>query len=340
MKPLVSILIPAYNAETWIAEAIQSAVAQTWPQKEIIVINDGSTDRTAEIARRFASKHLTVLSTSNRGLSAAVNHGYRQCQGDFIQELDADDLLAPDKIGRQLAALRKGDSPRILLSCPWAPFFHRTSSARFVHTSLCQDLSPVEWFLRAMGGNLHMQNATWLVSRELADAAGSWDERLHYDQDGEYFARVIVASESTRFVPGTGIFYRLSPSSRVSYIGNSDLKKDSLLRSLKLHIQYLRSLEESERVRKVCVNYLQTWYGALYPERPDILAEMEALAGQLGGRLTLPRLCWKYAWMEPLFGRKAAKSAQNYLANFKASSMRQIDKTINEFEVRRKVDVV
>src|SRR6185295_16732226 len=102
MKPLVSILIPAYNAEEWLAPAIQSAVAQTWPRKEIIVVNDGSTDRTAEIARSFASKEVAVLSTENRGLSATVNHAYRHCQGDYIQELDADDLMLPNKIERQL----------------------------------------------------------------------------------------------------------------------------------------------------------------------------------------------------------------------------------------------
>ena len=67
MKPLVSILIPAYNAEKWIAETIRSVIAQTWQRKEIIVIDDGSTDRTAEVARRFASKEVTVVSTENQG---------------------------------------------------------------------------------------------------------------------------------------------------------------------------------------------------------------------------------------------------------------------------------
>src|ERR1035441_2209702 len=132
MKPLVSILIPAYNAEPWIADAIQSAVAQTWPRKEIIVINDGSTDCTEERAQRFSSQGITVVSTENRGLCAAVNYAYRLCKGDYIQELDADDQLAPDKIERQLSALRPGDSRRILLSCPWAPFYYRTRHARFV----------------------------------------------------------------------------------------------------------------------------------------------------------------------------------------------------------------
>ena len=118
---------------------------------------------------------------------------------------------------RSSGSLRRcgeGDSRRILLSSPWAPFYYRTRRARFVHNSLCQDLSPVEWLLRKMGENLHMQTATWLTSRELAEAAGPWDTRLHSDDDGEYFCRVLLASEGTRFVPGTGVFYqsyRLEP---------------------------------------------------------------------------------------------------------------------------------
>jgi glycosyltransferase involved in cell wall biosynthesis len=339
MKPLVSIIIPAYNAEEWLGETVQSALNQTWPRKEIIIINDGSRDRTVEVARRFASKTVTVVSTENRGLSAAVNYGYRMSQGDYIQELDADDVLAPDKIERQLATLEEGGSRRILFSCPWAYFYFRTRRARFVRNSLCQNLSPVEWLLRKMGQNLHMQNATWLVSRELAEAAGPWNEHLQYDQDGEYFARVLLASEGTRFVPETGIFYRIGPSSRVSYIGTSNLKKDSLFLSLKLHIHYLRSLEESERVRKACVSYLQNWYGTFYPERRDIAGELEALALQLGGRLRPPTLDWRYAWMEPVFGTKAAKSAQRLLTDFKTLVIRRVDKAVHEFEARgRAVD--
>jgi len=332
MHPLVSILISAYNAEKWIGYTLQSAVSQTWPRKEIIVVDDGSTDRTARIAQRFASQGVTVFSTQNDGLCAGQNYAFEHCQGDYIQYLDADDLLAPDKIERQLAALRESDTKRILLSCPWAPFYYRTRNARFVHNSLWKDLSPVEWLLRKMRENLHMQNATWLVSHELAEAAGPWNETLHYDQDGEFFARVLLASEGTRFVPETGIYYRVTGSNRVSYIGNSDKKKDSLLVSMKLHIQYLRSLEESERVRKACLAYLQNWYGAFYPERPDIVAELKSLAAQLQGQLEEPRLRWKYAWMKPVFGWKAAKQVQMALPQLKASCIRHCDKVMCRFE--------
>src|SRR5438270_1421994 len=283
MQPLVSILITAYNAENTIGYTLESALRQTWQRKEIIVVDDGSTDRTAEVVRQF--KEVRLVSTENRGLSGAQNHAFPLSQGDYIQYLDADDLLAPDKLERQLAALRSFDSRRVLLSSPWAPFYYRTRHARFVRNSLWQDLSPVEWLLRKMGENLHMQNATWLVHRQLAEAAGPWDTRLHFDQDGEYFCRVLLASEGTRFVPGTGIYYRASGANSVSYIGNSDKKKDSLLLSIKLHIQYLRSLEESERVRKGCVAYIQTWYGNFYPERPDLMQEAQQLAAMVGGRL-------------------------------------------------------
>src|ERR1700733_5965707 len=114
--PLVSILIPAYNAERWIPFTLQSAVDQTWRRKEIIVINDGSTDGTAEIAKGFRSHGVSVVTTKNQGLSAAVNYGLRICQGDYIQELDANDILAPEKIEKQLPALHENDGKLTALS--------------------------------------------------------------------------------------------------------------------------------------------------------------------------------------------------------------------------------
>jgi len=112
MKPLVSILITAYNAEKTIGYTLESALRQTWQRKEIIVVDDGSTDRTAEVVRQF--KEVRLVSTENRGLSGAQNHAFPLSQGDYIQYLDADDLLAPDKLERQLAALRSFDSRRVL----------------------------------------------------------------------------------------------------------------------------------------------------------------------------------------------------------------------------------
>lgn len=335
MKPLVSILIPAYNSEGTVSDTIRSALAQTWERKEIIVVDDGSKDRTAQVARRFSARGVKVVSDKNLGAAAARNHAFRLSEGDYIQWLDADDILAPDKVERQLAALRPTDGKRILLSSPWAPFFYRTSSARFINNSLCQDLTPVEWLLRKMSENLHMQTATWLTSRELAEAAGPWDTRLLSDDDGEYFCRVLLASERTHFVPQAMVFYRVSPSNRLSHIGASDSKKDAMLISMKSHIRYLRSLEDSERVRKACLTYMQNWYGSFYPERQDICSELQSMAAQLQGHLEKPRLRWKFAWMKPVLGRKAAKWAQTTLPHVKASCIRRCDKAMYQWETRR-----
>jgi glycosyltransferase involved in cell wall biosynthesis len=284
------------------------------------------------VARRFASKEVSVVTTKNQGAAAARNHALQLSQGDYIQWLDADDLLSPDKIARQLAALRESDSKRILLSSPWAYFNYRTHRARFVATPLWQDLSPVEWLLRKMGQNLHMQTATWLTSRELAVGAGQWDTRLLSDDDGEYFCRVLLSSEGTRFVPEARVFYRITPSGRLSHIGASDKKKEALLLSMRLHIQYLRSLEDTERVQRACLTYLQNWYDNFYPERPDLVSELQDMAAQLHGSMKEPRLRWKYSWMKPVFGWKVAKWAQMALPQLKVSVIRRWDKTMYRLE--------
>jgi glycosyltransferase involved in cell wall biosynthesis len=146
--------MPAHKAEEWIAESIRSAVAQTWQRKEIIVVNDGSTGRTGEVARSFAAENVKVVSTENRGLSGAVNTAYRLCQGDYIRELDADEVLAPDKIERQLTALRETDGPRTLLSGPRGYFYYSTKRAR-----PALSLRTVSWFLKG-GCVMRSSNAT------------------------------------------------------------------------------------------------------------------------------------------------------------------------------------
>src|SRR5258707_14311399 len=105
MQPLVSILIPLFNAERWIAGTLESALSQTWQNKEIIVVNDGSTDRSLEIARRYESKILKIITQANRGCSAAKQTALDNSNGAFIQYLDTDDLLREDKIDAQMKAL-------------------------------------------------------------------------------------------------------------------------------------------------------------------------------------------------------------------------------------------
>jgi glycosyltransferase involved in cell wall biosynthesis len=326
MKPLVSILIPAYNAEMWIADTIRSALRQIWPNKEVIVVDDGSRDQTLSRARQFASKNVSVVTQENQGASAARNRAFELCQGDFIQWLDADDLLSPDKIAKQMAAAAESEDKRRLFSCAWGYFMFRPSRARFSPTQLWCDLSPIEWLLRKWEHNLHMQTATWLVSRELTEAAGPWDTRLTLNDDGEYFCRVLLASNGVRFITDAKVFYRIGDFSRLSYAGRSTKKLEARLVDMKLQIRYLRALEDSERVRAACRNHLQTWFIYFYPEQVALVNELKQLAATLGGQLEIPRLSWKYAWMQKVFGWTVAKRAWQYYPRWKSSAMRSWDK--------------
>jgi glycosyltransferase involved in cell wall biosynthesis len=332
MTPLVSILIPAYNAERWISDTIQSALDQTWKHKEIIIVDDGSRDNTLTIARRFASKDVLVAQQVNQGASAARNKAFSLCQGDFIQWLDADDLLSPDKIEKQVALSERLANRRLLISSPWGYFFYRPHKASFLKTPLWDDLSPVEWLIRKMGQNLHMQTATWLVSRVLVEAAGPWDTRLISDDDGEYFCRVLLASEGVRFVPEVRVYYRVSGATSWGTLDRSRKKLEAQWLAMQMHIQYLRSLEDSNRVRAACVRYLQTWFPPFYPEHKDLVSQFEVLARELGSTLQPPILPWKYALIQKVFGWTLAKHARMALPQLKASLVRSYDKCMSQWE--------
>jgi glycosyltransferase involved in cell wall biosynthesis len=326
MKPLVSILIPAYNAEPWIAATLKSALAQTWPCKEIIVVDDGSRDKTLTVALTFASPHVKVVAQKNAGASAARNHAYRLCTGKYIQWLDADDILDPEKISKQMEVAESLDDKWTLFSSAWARFYFRLSHAQWEPTVLWKDLPPLEWLVRKMGQNLHMGNQSWLMSRELAESAGLWDERLSLDDDGEYFCRVLLASHGVKFVPEARSYYRISGTGGLSNVDHSDKKLESLWASMQLHVKYLLKMEDSERTRAACVYYLGMWVNYFHPTRPDLIAAVKQLAATLGGKVQLAPVRPKYAWIGNFFGDETARRAQAMLPNLKSSARRSLDK--------------
>jgi glycosyltransferase involved in cell wall biosynthesis len=328
MKPLVSILIPAFNAQRSLSDTIRSALAQTWPNKEVIIVDDSSQDQTLSVARRFESKGVIVITQANQGAAATRNKAFSLSKGDYIQWLDADDLLSPDKIAEQVKELNHCQGRRTLLSSAWGYFFYRWDKADFKQSALWCDLSPIEWLLRKMEQNLYMQTATWLVSRELTEAAGPWNTQLLSDDDGEYFARVVLASDGIKFAPKGKVYYRRSGYNRLSYIGQSNKKLEAQFHSMKLNIGYVRSLQDSDRVRAACLKYLQTWLIYFYPNRPDIVQQAKSLARELGGHLEIPRFSWKYSWLQSIFGFRAAKRAQHLLPKIKECAISSYDQIL------------
>src|SRR5262249_4335435 len=115
MTPLVSILIPCFNAEHLVAQAIESALAQTWPAKEVIVVDDGSTDGSLKVIQRFDG-FVRWETGPNRGGSAARNRLLELARGEWLQFLDADDYLRPGKIAHQVEFLRQHPHAEVVCS--------------------------------------------------------------------------------------------------------------------------------------------------------------------------------------------------------------------------------
>ena len=317
MKQLVSILIPAFNAEQWIGDCLESALAQTWPRKEIIVVDDGSRDSTLQVARCYTCANVQVTTQRNRGASAARNHALSLAQGDYIQWLDADDLLAPDKIARQLNDAEPGQYSSVLLSGAWSKFFYYPMKSKTTPHSLWRDHEPLEWLLRQANDNLWMALNSWLVSRKLTEMAGPWNENLSLNDDGDYICRVVSRAKSIRFIPEAKCYVRRVTSSVSSARTLTDGKLDSQLASIFSQIRSLRSMEDSQRVRAACLNMLQSWYHLFYPERPDSMRKMKLLATELGGSLHPPELRPKYRLLQKALGWRIAKKAMFLFPHFR-----------------------
>jgi glycosyltransferase involved in cell wall biosynthesis len=310
MTPLVSILIPCYNARPWLAETLESALAQTWPAKEIIVVDDGSRDGSADVARTFAGRGVQVAVQENRGASAARNRAYRLAQGDFIQHLDADDLLAPDKIARQMSLAEK-TGPEIALCGSWSRFTHTPADAKFIPQPLCVDAAPIDWMVAKFEQNAMMHPAAWLTPRALAERAGPWDESLTLDDDGEYFTRVVLAARAVRFCREAVSYYRSGVSGSLSGI-KSERAWANAYRLMELSEQWLRAAEDSPRTRHACATAYQRYIYDSYPLAAAYRPRAAAKVAVLGGTDLQPPGGPKYRWARRLFGWRLAKRLQQW----------------------------
>jgi glycosyltransferase involved in cell wall biosynthesis len=312
LSPLVSILIPCYNAAPWLAQTLESALAQTAPRCEIILVDDGSTDNSLGIARGFESRDVRVVTQPNRGASAARNHGLRLARGDYLQFLDADDLLAPDKIERQLAAARAGDDD-VLLSAAWGRFLESPERADFRSNPLCADLTPVDFLVLALETHNMMHPAAWLTPRRLADAAGPWNEQLSLNDDGEYFARVILAARRVQHCATARSFYRSGLRRSLSR-SRSERAWTSQLRSTELTVEQLLARENSARTRRAAADALQRDIFDAYPSCQALRERLQARVAALGGSELRYEAGPRFQLLARLLGWRLAKRLRNRFA--------------------------
>jgi hypothetical protein len=182
----VTIGIPVFNCETWVATAIQSALDQTWPDKEIIVVDDGSTDRSGDICKAFGSRILFVQQP-NRGGNAARNQVWKLSSGDWIQFLDADDYLKPDKIRSHLDSYTGRVQADVLCS---ATIFEDWIDGKLASQKIGLLKEGCDWLALWLTWSLP-QTGGCLWSRRALDKIGGWNEQIQFNQEYELYFRAL-----------------------------------------------------------------------------------------------------------------------------------------------------
>jgi glycosyltransferase involved in cell wall biosynthesis len=180
--PLVSVIVPCYNGAAFLEEALRSALAQSYPEVEVVVVDDGSTDSSAEIARRFPVRYIRQ---ENRGLSEARNAGIRESKGTYLVFLDADDRLKPRAIETGLDALAL--RPHCALTVGDHVFIAADSSYLADSNKERQLHCHYEALLKS---NFIEMIASVLFRRSIFDEVGGFDATLRVAEDYELYLRI------------------------------------------------------------------------------------------------------------------------------------------------------
>lgn len=275
MGERVSVVIPTYNCGRFIAEAVESVLAQTVRPAEIVVVDDGSTDDTAEIVAKFGDR-VRYIRQENQGVGAARNKGAEVATGEFLAFLDADDYWAPTKLEKQLAKF--AEDPEIgLVHCG---FQNVDSYGNLLDKNLNGSGGWVAEKLLRFEPSITAPGGTTLIKREAFRDVGGYDTNpdLHPSEDWDISYR-LARRWKYGFVPEPLLYYRQHGSG-----GHTNIPRMERA----MLIGFAKAFAEDESLRKI----KNECYGRLY----SILAGSYFQAGQYGSFL---RTAAESIWRRP-----------------------------------------
>ena len=282
-SPLVSVCIPIYNAGNYLSKCIDSILDQSYSNIEIILVNDGSTDNTAELLQQYIHHNkIVVIHQENKGQCTAANAAFKASKGALIKFMDADDIISKDFIKKQVARLN-GRTDAVA-SASWGRFYNDDlSTFQLNPEKVWRDIKPIDWLVDSLweGPNM-MQCALWLIPRKVLHQSGLWDERLSLINDFDFFIRVLLVSNDVFFTEEAVLYYRSGIKSSLS-AQKSRKAYESAYLSTKLGVESILAFENSGRTRKVCSDLFQLWKYEFYPQHMDLYKLCEAHIKNLGG---------------------------------------------------------
>ncbi len=305
MTPLVSFLTPAYNAEKYLGETIQSVLAQTYERIELIIVNDGSKDSTQQVAKSFGDSRVRVIDQENRGQSASENVAFAACQGELVVHLDADDLVSPNKVEVQVRQLREAE-PGCVSFHPWGRFHSDPSETKIVPEPFWRDIDPVDFHVEMWERHSMIQGGCYLIPRSLMDAAGPWDESLSLINDFDFFPRVLLRAKQLLFCSEPLLRYRSGVVGALSQ-SRSDRSWNSAFRSLHSGTALLLSRENTPRVRRAACRELEEFVYACYPAVRNLRRQAWDRVRELGGPYFRPQMGRRMRAVSRFTGWKLAR---------------------------------
>lgn len=314
----VSVIMPCYNAGHFLLRAMESVLTQTWSNLELIVVDDGSSDNTCDVVRASSDRRVRLLTQRNRGAGAARNLGLSEARGAYLQFLDADDLLSREKIAAQIEVLEISPAGKLAISN--TKYFQSGESPDegILHDGwpMIDTDNPIDWLIQLHGDESHptggmVHPGAWLIPRSIAEAAGPWDEVPSPDDDGEYFARVVLASTGIRRSTRGLSYYRKHR------IGAGNLSAEhsaayqrAALRSLEVRADMILARDSSPRARKAFARCFRSRAFTAYPFDKHTSEMASAKARELGDRRPIGEFgTWKGRFLARILGWKLVRRA-------------------------------
>lgn len=260
----------------FLKETMEALNEQAYQNVEIIVVDDGSSDQSLNYLNSLNWPNLVVKLNEGKGACAARNYGLQLAKGDYIQFLDADDILEKNKLKLQVEAL--SNNKNSIAVCSTMHFFDNIDNGKITDKEFLYTTdNPKAFLLNLYGadGKSHnmVQTSAWLTPKSLIDKIGSWNEQLSKDQDGEFFCRVVTSANKVIYTSNTLNYYRKHING--DNIGNQKkrIHIKSLLQALYSKSQQFNGLESSTAYKKAMALQYKIIAIEAYPEHKDLSKE-------------------------------------------------------------------
>lgn len=316
--PKISVIIPSYNSANYLPEAIESVLAQTYKDFEIIVINDGSTDRTKEILTPYLDR-IVVLEGPNGGPCEARNRGIRKSSGAYVAFLDADDIWYPDKLAHQMAVFSENHHYDMVHSD--ASYSRKYASEEGRTWFSTKKRVRTGWIFSDLLSECFIILSSVIIKREPLEKAGLFDEKVERWHGYDLWLRIAIERQ-IGLVDKPLFFRRIHESNR--FYSDPLLEVISLVKVLKKWDNQSHKLAEDDR--KIINQRLREQYcrlGWYYLTRERSTQARQALHNSLAYGFSLRGVAYLGITILPLFGLTYIRRAKHLLSR-KASSASRV----------------